>query len=356
MRNTSTSSPSSESSPPLDVSSSLVMSSIPETQDVTEKNRPGMAKQKASGSSIVPDHDNTVNETFHEIMSMMTTKIIHKSALMFLQGVVNGYIARVLIDCGVSHNFISEDFVKSHDLKACHIPCVSVTVASGMKSYLDQALMNFELKVDNFSDVIACAYVFTTSHGTEYDVILDLALLFKNNPLIDWKTQIITIKTNDRNYFLKTKEFGGNPIDDNFGDTIECTDNILINAKQLSRCKNICLVTIKLTSDRVINSHSPNDKHISQLLNEFSDVLYDELVKLPPKRDIDHEIKIIEDVIPLSQQPFRMSQPELIQLKRQLEILLEKGFIRPSKSPYAAPVLFERRKMVLYVCVSIIVH
>ena len=58
---------------------------------------------------------------------------------------MNGHIARVLIGCGTSHNFISEDFVKSHDLKAGHIPCVSVTVASGMKSYLDQALMNFEL-------------------------------------------------------------------------------------------------------------------------------------------------------------------------------------------------------------------
>ena len=144
---------------------------------------------------MVPDHDDTVNDPFREIMSMMTTETIHESALMFLQAVVNGHIARILIDCDASYNFISEDFVKSHDLKADHIPCVLVMVASGMKSYLDQALMNFELKLDNFSDIITSAYVFPTTHGTEYDVILSFPWLFKSNPLIDWKTQTITIKS-----------------------------------------------------------------------------------------------------------------------------------------------------------------
>ena len=252
------------------------MSSIPDTQDVTEMNRPGVVKQeKVTDSSMVPDYNDTVNDPFREIMSMMTTETIHKSALMFLQ-VVNGHIARILIDCGASHNFISEDFVKSHDLKADHISCVSVTFASGMKSYLDQALMTFELKLDNFSDIITSAYVFPTIHGTEYGVILGLPWLFKNNPLIDWKTQIITIKVNDRNYFLKTTNLGSNPIDDKLVDAVESTDNFLINAKQLSTCKSICLVTIKLTSNRVTNSHSRSDKQISQMLNEFSDVLSDE--------------------------------------------------------------------------------
>jgi hypothetical protein len=51
-----------------------------------------------------------------------------------------------------------------------------------------------------------------------------------------------------------------------------------------------------------------------------------------------------------------MSQPELAELKRQLENLLEKGFIRPSKSPYAAPVLLQRKRMAHYVCVLITVH
>ena len=58
-------------------------------------------------------------------------------------------------------------------------------------------------------------------------------------------------------------------------DAVESTDNFLINAKQLSKCKSICLVTIKLTSDRVTNSHWRSDKQISQILNEFSDVLSD---------------------------------------------------------------------------------
>ena len=117
-----------------------------------------------------------------------------------------------------------------------------------------------------------------------------------------------------------------------------------LNAKQLFRCKSTCLVTSKLTSDRVTNFHSRSDKQISQILNVFIDVVSDELIKLSSKRNIDHEIKLIENVTPPSQQPYRMSQPELTELKRQVEILLEKGFIRPSKSPYAAPILFPKKK------------
>ncbi|CAF4631601.1 unnamed protein product, partial [Rotaria magnacalcarata] len=49
---------------------------------------------------------------------------------------------------------------------------------------------------------------------------------------------------------------------------------------------------------------------------EFSDVSSGDLIKLPPMRDIDHEIKILENVTPPSQQPFRISQPELAELKR----------------------------------------
>ncbi|CAF1490148.1 unnamed protein product, partial [Rotaria sordida] len=66
-----------------------------------------------------------------------------------------------------------------------------------------------------------------------------------------------------------------------------------------------------------------------------------------------HEIKIFDNVTPPSQQPFRMSQSELAELKRQLEILLEKGFIHPSNTLYAAPVLSAKKKDgTLHMCID----
>ncbi|CAF2747692.1 unnamed protein product [Rotaria sp. Silwood2] len=275
---------------------------------------------------------------------MMPAKEIDKSALLFLEGNVNGHATHILIDCGASHNFISEDFVKRHHFKTSLIPRVLVTVANGVTSYIDQVLLDFDLKLDHFNDKITSAYVFPISTATNYDVILGVPWLFKNNPCINWQTRTITITTNGHKYLLKTTNLDSKTIDDKFLDTIESTDDILINAKQLSRCKQIYLVTTKITSNRYVDTSSSIDLQINQLLEEFEDVFPDDLIELPPKRDIDHEIKLFENVTPPSQQPFRMSQPELAELKRQLEILLEKGFIRPSKSPYAAPVLFAKKK------------
>ena len=66
--------------------------------------------------------------------------------------------------------------------------------------------------------------------------------------------------------------------------------------------------------------------------------------KLPPKRSIDHRIEIYPGSNPLAKVPYRLSQDENQELKKQLNELLEAGFIQPSKSPYGALVLFVKKK------------
>jgi hypothetical protein len=58
---------------------------------------------------------------------------------MFLERKVNGYSTRVFLDCGASRDFIFEDFIKCHDLQTRSITDVSVTVANGIKCYIDKA-------------------------------------------------------------------------------------------------------------------------------------------------------------------------------------------------------------------------
>ena len=80
------------------------------------------------------------------------------------------------------------------------------------------------------------------------------------------------------------------------------------------------------------------------VVNEFPDVFPDELPGLPPESEIDFAIDVVPNTEPISIPPFRMALAELKELKAQLKDLLEKGFIRPSSSPWGAPVLFVRKK------------
>ncbi|KAL2225116.1 UNVERIFIED_CONTAM: Transposon Ty3-G Gag-Pol polyprotein [Sesamum indicum] len=65
--------------------------------------------------------------------------------------------------------------------------------------------------------------------------------------------------------------------------------------------------------------------------------------KLPPKRAVDHEIELVPGTKPPARAPYRMSQPELVELRKQLKDMLESGIIKPAKSPYGAPVLFQKK-------------
>nr|GEW13519.1 hypothetical protein [Tanacetum cinerariifolium] len=77
---------------------------------------------------------------------------------------------------------------------------------------------------------------------------------------------------------------------------------------------------------------------------EFPDVFPDELPGIPPVREVEFNIELIPGAEPISKAPYRMAPVELKELKDQLQELLERGFIRPSVSPWGAPVLFVKKK------------
>ncbi|KAL4351797.1 hypothetical protein GQ457_06G011370 [Hibiscus cannabinus] len=80
------------------------------------------------------------------------------------------------------------------------------------------------------------------------------------------------------------------------------------------------------------------------VVSEFVDVFPEELPGLPPKREVDFGIDIQLGTNPVSITPYRMAPIELKELKKQFEELQNKGFIRPSTSPWGAPVLFVKKK------------
>ena len=80
------------------------------------------------------------------------------------------------------------------------------------------------------------------------------------------------------------------------------------------------------------------------VVSEYADVFPEDLPGIPPEREVDFTIELVPGAAPVSRAPYRMSPAELKELKEQLMELLGKGFIRPSTSPWGAPVLFVKKK------------
>ena len=81
------------------------------------------------------------------------------------------------------------------------------------------------------------------------------------------------------------------------------------------------------------------------LLKQYEDVFPEQLPKgKPPKRTVEFEIKTEEGLTPPNKPPYWLSPKEHEELQAQIEDLLAQGHIRPSTSPYGAPVLFVPKK------------
>ncbi|WVZ63316.1 LOW QUALITY PROTEIN: hypothetical protein U9M48_012957 [Paspalum notatum var. saurae] len=111
-------------------------------------------------------------------------------------------------------------------------------------------------------------------------------------------------------------------------------------------------------SGKVMHIHLPSHKHSPHTVNateaqliekipvvsDFPDVFLEELPGLPPDRDVEFAIELVPGTAPVSRRPYRMAPDELKELKVQLQEQLDKGFIRPSSSPWGCPALFVEKK------------
>ncbi|GKG15855.1 hypothetical protein Tco_0358178, partial [Tanacetum coccineum] len=79
-------------------------------------------------------------------------------------------------------------------------------------------------------------------------------------------------------------------------------------------------------------------------IHDFPEVFPDDLPGLPPSRQVEFKIDRVSGAAPVAHAPYRLAPSEMKELSEQLKELLEKGFIRPSSSPWGAPVLFVKKK------------
>jgi hypothetical protein len=103
-------------------------------------------------------------------------------------------------------------------------------------------------------------------------------------------------------------------------------------------------VSMPTTTEAMVNQLEEKSLEHIRIVCEYPDVFPEELPGMPPDRDIEFSIELLPETTRISKRVYRMDVKDLIELNKQIEELLEKGFIRPSSSPWGAPILFVNKK------------
>jgi hypothetical protein len=251
------------------------------------------------------------------------------------------------LDTGASHNFIIWENAKRMEfrLKELKAP-IEVHFADGVPHPTTSQMKRVPLQLGNWRGKVDL--LVSTLGGL--DCILGMEFITQNNVIIEGHNRLVRIPSKSGIVRVKAHELprvGGSTIHFMLGKTWEkeCVGGYGI----------ICVMW-------VLNECEPKEatelvtstKCIKRVLEEFPHVMLEELPEdLPLRSRVDHAIEVMLEVAPPAKAPYRMRHEELKELKVQLEELLVKGYIKPSKSPYGAPVLFVHKKdAMLRMCVD----
>lgn len=270
--------------------------------------------------------------------------------LIKVVGTIHNTHAICLIDSGASGNFINSKFVEQHSIPLdTNVAAIPITLADGSQRHSLGVVKDTALQLQSFT--AAVDLVALPLKG--YDIILGMPWLEAVNPVIDWRNKSITINatTTDANQVISHVI------------SSDCTIQVLsavelrrnIKKKQVESCYMIMLHRTdepEQQTETINNIDNNSQTEPSEwtdmrqtLLKQYADVFPDTLPHgLPPSRSIDHRIELKPGSAPTNRPIYRMSPPELDEVKKQIDQLMQAGFIRPSKSPFGAPLLLVKKK------------
>jgi len=228
----------------------------------------------------------------------------------------------VLIDPRASHSFISYRIVNNLHVLSSNLG-VGVTVSTplGENIHINDIYRGVKLYIGGLelrADLMPLELY-------DFDVILGMDWLSKHKAQVDCFTKTVTIQgIGDKRVVFK----GERKV------IPSCVISVLVARKLLRKGCSAWLAHVReLEKGSICLASIP-------VVREFPE----DLPGLPPVREIEVSIETIPGVSPIAQSPYRMAPMELAELKVQLQELLDKGFIRPSNSPWGAPVLFVKKK------------
>ena len=251
------------------------------------------------------------------------TESIGQTSHAVMEGtiLVSNLCIKVLFDTGASHSFISPSLVNFLRLKPEKLdpPITFVTIHGVLVVTIIFRACSIEISGHRLeADLIML-------DPYPFDLILGTDWLSKYRALIDCYSRKVTLRLKNGLILQLCGKQG------------VISQNLLLKACFRGRRNLECAALFAITEK---TPGANNSVVCIPVVNEFPDVFPEELPGLPPKREIDFAIEVCPGTSQISISPYRMAPAELAELKKQLEELLQKGFIRKSTSPWGAPVLF----------------
>ena len=239
----------------------------------------------------------------------------------------NGTPIKVLIDSGASGSYVAPKITIG--LPTRLVSDREVETAGGHVLAINKQV-TLPLDAQGYKHTMD-AYVL----NTKFDLILGRNWLKAVQPIPDWDLDTWRITVNNRNYIIRPTHKRDIP------DLTYLLSHCQV--QRLERHKGIDNVFLCYVHPGDIQSDNSVQNSNDALVKEFRDVFQDTLPGLPPDRDVEHVIDT-GDADPISRPPYKMSPLELTELRKQIRELLDLRLIRPSSSPWGAPVLFVRKK------------
>ena len=292
----------------------------------------------------------------------------NKHTLVVLRGTVNDKPVSCLVDSGATHNFLSLNWTARAGCVTSPLPDkLHVNLADGRKMLYLSEEASVELCIGDFRSSLQGIL----APIDKYDIILGKPWLCSVNPRIDFRTNQVELIPGTSKLHTGASDLASSApstlnakrttalnhdVDDSFirDDAPEELFFMNVTSARKAIKKGASWYMIRIHEreataelnllELAIGVSGPQQEELAKLMKRHSDILSKELpCRLPPLRRVNHEIEVEPGSTPPSRPPFRLSQPELDELHHQLDEMLKRGFIRPSKSPYGAPVFFVKK-------------
>ena len=253
---------------------------------------------------------------------------ISSSSLLILPAKANDHPVQVMIDSGATESFISDSVCQKLKLKRIYSNPRRIILADG-STKICNADCEIQLRLQDHSSNLRLHVA-----PIHFDIILGKDWLARHQPIIDWKNNSIILSNGNKSVHIHGLE----------------VNTQIISAMQFKReaqdseCVYCCFITEK-ESVKINEVNIAKDKDLGILLENYKDVFPEDLPNgLPPVRSHDHPIDLEPNHKPPCRPVYRLSLSEQDEVTKQVKDLLDKGFIRPSSSPYGSPVLFVKKK------------
>ncbi|KAJ0855655.1 putative nucleotidyltransferase, Ribonuclease H [Helianthus annuus] len=239
---------------------------------------------------------------------------------------VNNHPASVLFDSGADKSFVSLAFEPLLSMTRTRLgKPLTVEVASGEPVILDSVLRNCQLNLNNHLFPIDL----TPMQLGSFDIIVGMDWLSKYHAEVVCFEKLVRVP-------LST------------GEILEIHGEKPASSLKLMSCtqarKYLRKKYVAFLAHVIEEKGKGKTAQDIPVVRDYPEVFPEELPGLPPVRQVEFHIDLVPGANPIAKSPYRLAPSEMQELSKQLQELSDKGFIRPSFSPWGAPVLFVKKK------------